>query len=119
VNHGLLWAAVTNCDQHQNVFRRGLGVFDKDVEISVFIESIGVDQLKFCIVLAPPAILFRQPGVRKHPLRILVEHLQVRMRRGSVQVVVDLLDVLAVIALAVGQPEQTFFQNRITAVPES
>src|SRR6516165_104598 len=67
VNHGLFWAAVTNRDQHQNVFRRGLGVFDKDVKISVFIESIRVDQLKFCIVLAPPSIFFRQPGVRKLP----------------------------------------------------
>jgi len=40
------------------------------------------------------------------------------MRRRCIEVVVELLDVLAVIALAVREAEQTLFQNRILAVPQ-
>src|SRR5262249_10192137 len=51
-------------------------------------------------------------------LRVLVEVLHVRMRRRAVEVEVVFLHVLAVVALAIGQPEEPFLQDRITAVPE-
>jgi len=38
-------------------------------------------------------------------------------RRG-VQVVIELLDVLAVIAFPVGEPEQPLLEDRVAAVPE-
>jgi hypothetical protein len=38
--------------------------------------------------------------------------------RGAVQVEVVLLDVLAVVALAVGQPEHPLLQQRVPAVPQ-
>src|SRR5215831_3341504 len=41
------------------------------------------------------------------------------MSRRTVQVDVVLLDVLTVIGLAVGEAEQTFFQDRVPAIPES
>ncbi len=56
--------------------------------------------------------------VRELALRILVEHLQVRVRRRRVEVVVELLHVLAVVALAVGEPEQPLLEDRVAAVPE-
>ena len=51
-------------------------------------------------------------------LRVLVQVLHVRVRRRAIDVKVVLLDVLAVIALAVGQPEQALFQDGIATVPE-
>src|SRR4051812_20118614 len=40
------------------------------------------------------------------------------MRRGRVEVVVTLLDVLAVIAFRTGKSEQPLFQDRVVAVPQ-
>ena len=55
-------------------------------------------------------------GIRR--LRVLVEVLQVGVGRRRVEVEVVLLDVLAVVALAVGQAEQPLLEDRIAAVPE-
>ena len=49
---------------------------------------------------------------------ILVQILHVGVRRRAVDVEVVLLDVLAVVALAVGEPEQPLFQDRVPLVPE-
>ena len=51
-------------------------------------------------------------------LRVLVEVLHVRVRRRAVEVEVVLLDVLAVVALAVGQSEQALLQDGVALVPE-
>src|SRR5262249_13843761 len=51
-------------------------------------------------------------------LGILVQAFHVRVGRGAVEVEVVLLHVLAVVALAVGQPEQPLFQDRILPVPQ-
>ena len=56
--------------------------------------------------------------VRKRRLRILVEHPHVRMRRRAVDEVVELLDVLAVVALRVVEAEQALLQDRVAPVPE-
>src|SRR5277367_2498757 len=56
--------------------------------------------------------------VRKLPLRILVQVLHVRMGRRAVEVEVVFLDILTVIAFAVGQAEQPLLQNGVLAVPE-
>ena len=96
----------------------GLGVLDEDVEVAVVVEDAGVEQLELRLVLAAAAVLLDQPGVGKLALRILVEHLQVGVRRRGVEVVVELLHVLAVVALAVGQAEQALLEDRIAAVPQ-
>ena len=67
----------------------------------------------------PAAVGFEEVAVRKLPLRILVQILHVRVRRRAVDVKVVLLDVLAMIALAVGEAEQALFEDRIPLVPES
>src|SRR6185503_15534026 len=56
--------------------------------------------------------------VREGALRVLVETLHVRVRRRRIEVVVVLLDVLAVVPLAVGEPEQALLEDGIPAVPE-
>jgi hypothetical protein len=40
------------------------------------------------------------------------------MRRCGVQVVIEFLAVLTVIAFAVGKAEKTLFENRIASVPK-
>src|SRR6185295_13829885 len=67
---------------------------------------------------AAAPVLVDEPRVREWLLRVLVEGFQVRVRRRRVQVVVALLDVLAVVALAVGQPEQALLEDWIAAVPQ-
>src|SRR5581483_9457768 len=57
-------------------------------------------------------------GVREFGLRVFVEALHVGVRRGRVEVEVILLAVLTVIALAAGQAEEAFFQDRVAPVPE-
>src|SRR5262249_2795374 len=67
---------------------------------------------------APSAAGFNEVGVGKGRLRILVQVLHVRMGRSAVEVEVVLLDVLPVVTFAVGQPKETFLENRILAVPQ-
>ena len=54
----------------------------------------------------------------KRALRILVLALQVRVRRRAVEVEPVLLDVLAVVALAVGEAEHPLLEDRVGAVPQ-
>jgi len=58
------------------------------------------------------------PGRGKPAGRYLVEVLHIGMGRRAVQVEVVLLDVLAVIPLGVGQPEQPLLEDRVLPVPE-
>ena len=59
-----------------------------------------------------------QVPVRELALRIAVERLEVRAGRRRVEVGVDLLDVLAVVALRAGQPEQPLLEDRVATVPQ-
>ena len=97
---------------------RGLGEFHEDVEVAVFIEDAGVEQLEFRLVSAATAILGEQPRVGKFLLGILVQHFHVGMRRCRVEVIVQLLDVFTVVAFAVGQAEKPLLEDRVAAVPE-
>jgi hypothetical protein len=105
-------------DPHQNVFGSGLGVLHFHVEVPVAVEDPSVDQLVLGIELSPPSVRLGQIGVRIGGLRILVEHPQVGRRRRRVEVVVALLDVLAVVALGVGEAEHPLLEDRILSVPE-
>ena len=51
-------------------------------------------------------------------MRILVQILHVGVRRCAIEIEVVFLDVLAVIPLIAGQPEQPLLQDGITFVPE-
>jgi hypothetical protein len=113
-----LRSTVGRRDPQQDVIDVGLGVFDEDIEVFVLVEQPGVDQFELRILLAASPVLPYQPFVRIGRLRIFVEHPRIGIRRRRVQVVVEFLDVLAVIALGVGQPEQPLLQDRISAVPE-
>ena len=105
-------------DLNQDVFRGCLGVFDEHVEVAVLIEHARIKQLIFQLVASPRAVCPHEFIVRIGALRILVEILQIRVRRGRVEIEVVLLDVLAMVAFAVGEAEQALLENRIGAVPQ-
>ena len=52
------------------------------------------------------------------PLRIFIKRALVRVGRQGIEIEVGFLDVLAVIALLIGQAEESFLEDRIDAVPQ-
>ena len=113
-----LRAAVGDGDLDEEVLRRRLRVLDEHVEVAIVVEHARVQQLVLEVVAAPAAVLLDEPAVGILRLRVLVEVLHVRVGRRRVEVEVVLLDVLAVIPLAVGQPEQALLEDRVLPVPE-
>ena len=118
VQFGRFRTAIVNRDLNQNVFRRTFGVLDEYVEVAILIEHARIDQLVLHFLPATAAAGLDEIGVGERRLRILVKVLHVRMRRSAVEIEVVLLDILAVIALAVGQSEQAFLEDRVLAVPQ-
>ena len=118
VDLGLLGAPVVNGKPRHEVVGRGLGVFDRHIEVALAVEHSGVDELEFGIALAAAAVLTHQPVVGKLPLRVLVEHLQIRVRGCRVEVEVVFLDVLAVVSLLAAEAEHPLLEDRVTAVPQ-
>ena len=118
VHLGRFGAAIVDRDLNQDVFRGRLGILDEDVEVAILVEHAGIDQFVLHFLPAAAAAGLDKIGVRECRLRILVEVLHVRMRRRAVEVEVVFLDVLAVIALAVGQAEQAFLEDRVLSIPQ-
>jgi len=118
VNRRCLWPAIAQTDLDQNVARCRFGVFDKHVEISVFIEDAGVNQLVFRSVAAAPPIGFDEVTIGICILRVFIEIFHVGVGRSAIEVIVIFLDVLPVIALAIGQAEQSLLEDRVLAVPQ-
>ena len=106
-----------NRDPHQNIVRTGFRVFDEDIEITVVIEQARVQQFKFRLIRAAPVILLDELRVGKFRLRILVKHLEIGMGRCGIEVIIQLLHILAVVALGVGQAKQTLLENWVFAIP--
>ena len=113
-----LRAAVVDRHADQDVVRSRLGVLDEDVEVPVVVEDPRVEQLVLELLARPPPVRLEEVPVRELALRVLVEVLHVRVRRRRVEVEVVLLDVLAVVPLAVGEAEQALLQDRVPLVPE-
>ncbi len=113
-----LRAAVVDGDLDQQVLGPLLGVLDDDVEVAILVEHAGVEQLVLELRAAPAAAGVNQVRVGKGRLRVLVEVLHVRVGRRAVEVEIVLLDVLAVVAFAVGQAEQALLQDGVVSVPQ-
>src|SRR5262245_12732986 len=118
VDHALVGPPIAYADLDQQVGRRGLCVFVKDVEIPVFIKYACLDQFVFGIrTTAMPVGLYKMHiGILL--LRLLIEILHVRVSWRAVQIVVIFLNVLPVIGLAVGQAKCALLEYRILAVPQ-
>jgi hypothetical protein len=96
-----------------------LCVFDEHVEIAVVIEDSAVNELEFRLAEAAPTVLLDEPGIGELSLWILVKHPEIGVARRAVEVVIELLHVLAVVALAVCQAEKSLLEDRIAGVPHS
>ena len=105
-------------DLHEHRIRPAFCVFNKHVEVTIVIEQARIQELELWVIGAAPAVFLEELGVGESGLRILVEHLQIGVRGRGVEVIVQLLDVFAVIAFGVGQPEQPFLEDRVLAVPQ-
>ena len=110
--------AVRDRDLDQQVLGGRLGVLDEHVEVPILVEHPRVEELVLEVVLPPAAVRLHQVAVRELRLRVLVEVLHVGVGRRRVEVEVVLLDVLAVVPLAVRQAEQPLLENGIPAVPQ-
>src|SRR6516164_2396197 len=95
-----------------------LGVLDEDIKVPVLIEDAGVEQFILGGLFIARPVGFDDGLVRVRGLRILVEVLHIRVGWRAVEVEVILLDILAVITLAVAQPEQPFLEDRVAPVPQ-
>jgi hypothetical protein len=74
--------------------------FDKDVKITVVIEDAGVQKFELEALATALSVLVQKPFAGVPGLRVLVQILQVGMRRRAVKVEVILLHILPVIAFA-------------------
>jgi len=118
VHGGGIRAAIGQADLDEDVFRRLLRIFHKDVEITILVENAGIEQLVLHVAAVAPTVGFGQIVVGKCRMRILVQILHIRMRRRAVEVEVVFFDIFAVVALAVRQTEEAFLEDWITAIPQ-
>ena len=105
-------------DAAEDVFGPGLGVLHLDVEVAAVVEDTRIDQLVLEFVPGPGPVRRHQVVVGELGLRVLVELALVAVRRQVIDVEVVLLDVLAVVALGIGQAEQALLQDRVPLVPQ-
>src|SRR5262249_40095204 len=100
------------------VFWSRLRIFDDDIEIAILVEYARVHQLELRLFPAATPVFFGKPHVWELGLRVFIEKLHVAVRRCRIEIEVILFDILAVIALGTGEPEQALFQYRIAPVPQ-
>src|SRR5215467_11865238 len=105
MDRGCFRTSVMHRNAHQEVVRACFGVLDEYIKIPVIVEYSGIEQLEFRLVLPPATILLHQPRIRKCTMGVLVEHFQIRMRGGGIQIIIQLFHVLSVIALSIYEYE--------------
>ena len=118
VQPGRLLPAVVDRHLDQDVLRPLLGVLQEDIEVPVVRESPRVEELVLELLLRASPVRLDEVPVGELALGVLVEVLHVRVGRRRVDVEVVLLDVLAVVPLAVGEAERALLEDRIPPVPE-
>ena len=113
-----LGSVIGDGDRDADVVGRRFRIRDLNVEEPVLVQDPGIGQFVFAVVSAASGTLLAQVRVRILRMRVAVEPLHPTVRRSAVDRPEVLLDVLAVIPLLVGQPEESFLQNRILAIPQ-
>ena len=111
-------AAVGGPDSDQQIFRSCLGVFNDDIEVATLVEDAGVDQFVFGLVASAAAVLRPQIFIGKGSLRVLVERPHEAVRGGVGEMEEIVLEVFAVVAFRVAEPEGPLLENRIDAIPQ-
>lgn len=91
---------------------------DEYVPVSVLVKAVCVQDLELGNISPAVHILLHKIFVRITLLRVLVEKLHVRVRRRRIQVVIEFLDIFAVITLVASYAEEAFLENGVLAVPK-
>ena len=112
-------SVVRRPESHDDLVGSRLRVHHLDIEEALVVEDAGVEQLIFRGVAVAPGILRNEVGVGKGSLRIEVGGPKEGRRREGVLVEVEFLDVLAVVALRVGEAEQALLEDRVALVPQA
>jgi hypothetical protein len=89
-----------------------------DVEIAVPIENARVQYFVFGLLPGPLAVFLPELFVREGLLRVLVQVFHVEMGGHIVEVVIEFLDILPVVALIIAQPKESFLEDMVLTVPE-
>ena len=87
-------------------------------KVPVAVEDPCVDEFVLRLLAVAPSILRNQFLVWERSLRVVVAPLHPARRRRCVEVPPTFLDILAVLALRVGEPKGPFLQDRVVPVPE-
>ena len=119
MNRRRVRAAIAHADLDQNVGGRLFGVFHEDIEVAILVENASINQLVLRFGATASPIRLDQITIRKFTLWIFIEHLHVGVGRRTVDVEVVLLDVFAMVPLAVGQAKHSLLEYGILAIPQS
>src|ERR1700733_6487940 len=98
---------------NENVFLVSLSIFNKQIEITVFIKNFGIKKLKFTIRKTAPFVLLSQSLIGKSGLRIFLDHFYEAMSWGIVEIKIVFFEVLSMIAFGIGESEHPLLQKRI------
>ena len=119
MERGRIRSVVGGLDDQTDVVGTRLRVGAPDIEKAVLVKDPGVRELEFAVLPSSAAVLLAEPLVGELRLRVAINPFGQRVSGRPVDGPEVLLDVLAVIALTVGQAEQAFLEDRILAVPQA
>lgn len=105
---GYQYAYIHHCDTH----------LQENIPIAVLVEDISVKDLELGYITITVLVLLYEFFVWKGLLRILVQELHVRMRWGRIEIIVQLLDVFAMVPLMSSDTEEAFLQDTVLSVPQ-
>ena len=91
---------------------------DEHVPVPVILKQVSVQNLVLRYVASTLLVFLHELLVRVSLLRVLVQELHVRVRRRRVEIIVQLLDVLAMVALVSSHAKKTLLQDTVLAVPQ-
>jgi hypothetical protein len=106
MQRGRIGAAVEGLDRDRDVVRACLRVLHENVEVTLFVENAGVENLELGRSAPAPPVLFHQMRVGKLGLGIFVEALHVGVGRVRIDIELLILEVLAVIAFWSQKPKR-------------
>src|ERR1700733_309729 len=102
----------------QNIIFVGLGIFNENVEVPVVVKSAQIEKTELRLIPTAATSLLSNLLIRKRALWVFVQHPKIGMGRQRIEIPVEFLDVLAMVALGPSHAEQTLLQMRIATIPQ-
>jgi len=118
VEGGGVRAAIGEGEADEGVVGAGFGVFGEDVEVAVFVKDAGVGEFKFAVGLGAGVVFGDKTVVGEGVLGVFIEGAAIGVGGRGVEVVIEFLDVFAVVAFGVGEAEEAFLEDGVLFVPE-